>query len=71
MAITKRTHYAAAVGAGAAAATSAPYYGTYDYAPGYAGYYDYAPARAAGAAWGPSWWEQPYPPGCGAGRPHC
>jgi hypothetical protein len=53
--------------AGAAAASPAPYGGYYDYAPGpmawsYYDYYgddDYVLARRA------------FPPGCGAGKPHC
>jgi len=52
---------------GAAAAGAAPYYGYdgyYDYAPG-PYYYDYGTTA-------PYYIVRPaFPPGCGAGRPHC
>jgi hypothetical protein len=59
----------AAIGAGLAVGpTAAPYDGYYDYASGPlypALYYDMTPG------WANGWNGQPYPPGCGAGRPHC
>lgn len=58
-----------AVGADVAAATAAsPYYGYYDYAP--SPFYS-TPAYDLTPGWWNGWYGQPYPPGCGAGRPHC
>jgi hypothetical protein len=62
---------------GAAAATAAsPYYYGYDgyYGP-YDGYYDYAPGPvvAPQTYYGAPYWSvtPAFPPGCGAGKPHC